>query len=367
MTLLLIGSCKSPYLHSLVTALEPHGFRVDLADPYTGRWKACGEEGMTSFWEGENSGDLSQFQRAMALRRFLKGRHYDICNVHYNSVFYGLVWKRIRGVAKRLVVSIWGADMESGWMIRRLQSCLLKAADLVTINNPDRANQVAELFGLSHAKVKVAFMPLETLSLIDEAFQQGINSGGAKQTFSWPADQPVVLCGTNAYMEQRHLEILESIEGAALDCPDVRRAKYVFPLTYEGTSEYIASIVERIEESTLDTVILREFLPIEDLVHLRIASDVLIQVQRKDMFSAAIQEALYVGCQVVGGTWLPYGFLKSEVSGLHCVDFVADVGGLVSSLLKNSEIRGGAISEIRKFGGIEESGKSWAGLFRELL
>ena len=372
MKTLLLGSGGSPYLASLVSALEPHGFEVDLIDPYDGWFQAAGETEREFYHgRGNDSAALNQWQRAGSLKKFLRGRHYEVCNVHYNSAFYGLIPSAIQGTANRLVVSIWGSDLHAGSrVVRLLQGRLLRRAAAVTINNPDRKPLLENTFGLPESKVHVAFMPLATLSAIDERIAEGVTREIARERLGFANDGPLLLCGTNARPEQRHGEILDSLETEMADADDgrLKGAELVLPLTYGTESNaYIDSVIARAERSPLNTRCLTDFLSDEELILLRLAVDGVVQVQRHDMFSAVMQEALYARSWVLTGSWLPYDFLRREVASLHVVDKVRQVGGRVVALLDagaEAEVADGDRETIRDIAGLQASGKVWAKILR---
>ena len=372
MKMLLLGSGGSPYIASLIAVLEPHGFEIDLIDPYLGWFRAAGEREKNFYRGGENErAALNQWQRASALKGFLRGRHYDVCNVHYNSAFYGLIPNAIRDAADRLVVSIWGSDLHaSSSMARLLQRRLPQRAAVVTINNPDRKFLLEDTFGLPDSKVQVAFMPLGTLSAIDEKFAAGATREIARERLGFPPDRPLLLCGTNARPEQRHEDVLTSLEQESARSTDslLGDAGFVVPLTYSAQSNrYIDSVIARAESSPLDVRCLTDFLSDDELILLRLAVDGVIQVQRHDMFSGVMQEALYAGSWVLTGSWLPYDFLRGDVASLHVVDKVDEVGRRVAELLEEGatiQATSGDRKKIRDIAGREATGKAWARILR---
>jgi hypothetical protein len=335
MNALLIGSTGSPYLYSLIKSLGDSGFEIDLVDPNLGWYQEHGSDEKIPF-AGKKVPRLSHLQRATRLRKFLRGRHYDVCNVHYNSAFYGLLAGMLRRVADRLVVSIWGADMTHGSaLICRLQRRLLDRADVVTINNPDRRDLLCRRFRIPESKVQTAYMPLEILDKIAVQLSAGMTPVKARRALGFEPDQALVLCGTNAFAEQRHHEIFDSLERFFGSVELQNGAQFVFPLTYGRPSDdYVDGLVARAASSKLSAFCLTEFLSDEEMVLLRIASVGVIQVQDEDMFSAVMQEAVFAGSWVVTGSWLPYGFLENELPTLHQVDKVADVSAAVHKLLK---------------------------------
>lgn len=364
MRVLLIGIADSPYLRSLEAALSPFGFAIDTLDP-SGRWLRMAGQSEKVYFTGVGRFMPGAIGRAVDLRCFLRDQVYDVCNIHYNSAFFGLIAEAIRASAARLVVSIWGSDMRhDSAAVRRLQKRVLDRADVVTINNPDCRKELAGRFNLAETKIETAFMPLGFLDLIEAKLASGFDASDAKIALGYSANRKLVLCGTNAAPAQQHLQILRSLEAAAESQPEIGEANLVFPLSYGAKSESERQLlISIIDASPLRTSCITDFISNDDLVSLRIATDCVVQVQKQDMFSAVIQEAIYSGSAVVTGAWLKYGFLHQMIPTLKLVDHTDDVGVSVAAALrgsKTSEQR----QKIRDIAGLEESGKVWARILR---
>lgn len=355
-------------MYSLIKSLGGSGFEIDLVDPYLGWHQAHGSEAKTYFAE-QQAPRLSHWQRAVGLRKFLRGRHYDVCNVHYNSAFYGLLAGTLRKSADRLVVSIWGSDMtNTSALICRMQRRLLNFADVVTINNPDQRELLCRRFQIPESKVATAYMPLELLDKVDSQLEAGMTPGEARRALGFEPDRPMVLCGTNAWPAQHHHEILDSLEGSFESAESRSGVQFVFPLTYgRDSNDYIDGLLARTANSELSTYCLTEFLSDDDMALLRIASDGVIQVQRKDMFSAVMQEALFAGGWVLTGDWLPYEFLKSGAPTLHCVADVSGVGPAVQELLTEGLVLADAEKSrdtVLGIAGLKPAGEVWQQVWR---
>ena len=144
--------------------------------------------------------------------------------------------------------------------------------------------------------------------------------------------------------------------------------QFVFPLTYGSPSDdYVDGLLARTASSKLSAICLTEFLSDDEMVLLRIATDGVIQVQDEDMFSAVMQEALYACSWVVTGSWLPYGFLKTDLPTLHQVENVVDVGAVVQKLLVtgvSAAEAGQGRRVLEAIAGMDSAGEVWERVWR---
>jgi len=86
-------------------------------------------------------------------------------------------------------------------------------------------------------------------------------------------------------------------------------------MTYGTEPEYRNKLKEALTRFPYPHAAIEYFLSDEDNAHLRKATDILIQVQKSDSFSASTQEHMFAGNLLITGDWLPYGDL--EESGIY--------------------------------------------------
>ena len=120
--------------------------------------------------------------------------------------------------------------------------------------------------------------------------------------------QVIVLCGTNARIEHNHEDIIKAIQN--MDCSCREKCFFVFPMTYpSGCEEYISKIETSIAQVTDAYVILREYMNVDEMAELAIATDVMIHVQTTDQLSSAMVSHMYHGNLVIAGAWLPLSLI----------------------------------------------------------
>jgi uncharacterized protein with ACT and thioredoxin-like domain len=85
-------------------------------------------------------------------------------------------------------------------------------------------------------------------------------------------------------------------------------------------------------------------MPNEEVSQLRIASDIMIQLQTTDMLSASMLEHIYAKNIIITGSWLPYKDLREWGLVYHEVEEVMDIGQKLQNVLLNFD---DFISEIK--------------------
>ena len=76
--------------------------------------------------------------------------------------------------------------------------------------------------------------------------------------------------------------------------------------------------VARLREA--GATVLRGKRDLQDIARLRIACDIVINVQTTDSLSASIQEHLMAGARLIVGDWLPYGIFERIGADIRRVD-----------------------------------------------
>ncbi|RAM60363.1 hypothetical protein DS67_06200 [Mesotoga sp. SC_4PWA21] len=142
-------------------------------------------------------------------------------------------------------------------------------------------------------------------------------------------------------------------------------------MTYGGRSEYKNRIAKLLNESGLNHLLFSNFMRDEEVALLRVASEIMIQVQKTDSLSSSMRESLFAGNIVITGDWLPYDTLDEKGVFMLKVSSVDEVGeklvyalnnldSLKEKCKKNPEI----IWELSTW---EKNIQSWIDMYEELL
>jgi hypothetical protein len=237
---------------------------------------------------------------------------YDFVHIHYiEDILIRDAVYLVKKLKCKLIVSIWGSDfLRASYYKKKQMLPILKYASKITI-----ANSVAKDFFLdyyngtiSNTKIVLCRFFIEPLDALKKNIEKS-NKTQSKLFFGF-SKKIVVTVGYNASVMQQHIEILKSIESNINLCKICDDIEFVIPLTYPKNMDYIKEIENLIKKSKFKFTLLTSFLSAEQISHLRIASDIMIQLQTTDMLSASMLEHMYANNIVITGTWLPYNDLK---------------------------------------------------------
>lgn len=248
---------------------------------------------------------------------------YDIIHIHFLEPYYGLVAKQIIKKCNKLIVTIWGSDYyRTSQEDKNLQKNILEIADNINFGNENTLINFNNYYNKLYAnKLSICRFGLIQLEYI-KAFRND-DKFKIKELLSLPKDSVIITCGYNASPAQNHLRIIESILKVKKKL--LNNCYFLFPMTY-GDKNLVLSISEKLKESKINYRIYDEFLSEEDTAKLRLASDIMIQVQTTDQLSGSMQEYLYADNVVITGKWLPYSIFKNKGMYFIEVDKIEDVG-----------------------------------------
>jgi len=267
--------------------------------------------GVLNHWRIKKYIKVQELVYRFRLKRLLRSLpRYDICHIHFLIPKYGDLANIIRGVAKHLILSVWGSDFYKA----TTEDCLrlepiIRSADVITFSNELTAADFAIRYPphpLQSYKIKrFGLEPLDRLQNMEH-----IPRDFSRKALSLPINAIIVACGTNCSQYQQHEEIIKSLIQVKHSIPE--SALFIFPMTYGHQPEYREFIKRLLAESGLNYKVLEKYLDNEQIAHLRKVTDILIQVQETDQLSGAMQEHLYAGSVVLTGSWLPYKVFDEE-------------------------------------------------------
>lgn len=250
---------------------------------------------------------------------------YDIVNVQTAYAHLGLAADQLKSKGKRLVVSIWGSEVlrQENPRKQKLIKRLLSRADAVSVTNAGLKDVISDKLGVDLRnqlqQVRFGLAPVTGLKKLSSA-----HSDAYRANFNLPADAFVVTVGYNASAGHRHLMVIEELAAVKEQLP--QNTTLLLPCTYPKDTAYTDEIKAKLEASGFSFLLLTEFMSNDAVAELRMASDVMIQVQPTDQFSGSMTEALIAENLVITGSWLPYDDFDRMGAYLLRVDDPADVG-----------------------------------------
>ena len=285
-------------------------------------YSRIGKVSKAVFWAGMN--------------RFLKKKYADlkgsVVNIQYVSVFFVMLLPFLSATFSRIVISFWGSDlMRQNRTILKLLSLLISKADIVTLQTPELVKVFNSKMGSScNDKIRIVRFGNPFLDDIDSMSSDTVSRFTGK--YGIDTSRTVVVMGYNRTRGQQHTAVAGSLAEHKVDCS---RIFIVIPWTSGPCDDPDAyrKEIEDILKDDYDYLFITEYLSDEELVALRKATDVLIQVQITDSMSASMEESLYAKKEVITGEWLPYKDLYDLGLKMRKASSAGDVGRVLNELL----------------------------------
>ncbi len=242
-------------------------------------------------------------------------KNYDIAHIQYidfNISYNKRFIKQLKKISNKTIASIWGSDFfkKTDKQIE-IEKDFYNELDFAIIQNE-------HLKMLFKAKINI---PLKINIFGCEAID-GLNSNiykdDPKILLNIPKEKINITIGYNNRLNQQHIEILRRIYENDFLLENSDFIHLTLPLTYPKDKKYLNIIENYLKTSPFSFTIIKDFLNTQELVALRRASDILIQLQKTDAMSGSMMETLFAGNIVITGSWLPYNYLK-EI-GLHFLE-----------------------------------------------
>lgn len=236
-------------------------------------------------------------------KHIMKSRAFDICHIHYVGFSALLLRKVLKRKSRKVIVSLWGSEFSGRRpIIAYLQKKLYRGADIITLPTLE----LLERFNMHYKsqfrhKLRVGRFPSP---LSEKILSLNMTKEEAKRHFSIPEDHITVALGYNSQPGQQHFKILENLK----NLPD--NVCLLVNTQFGGDKRYREELKRRVKVSGIKHRFFEDYISDEEMAMLRKATDIMIQVQKADAFSASMQEILAVGNIVITGDWLPYKALE---------------------------------------------------------
>lgn len=283
-----------------------------------------------------HSNRLHYFLRPLKLWLFLvKNRgKYDAIQVLYCIQDLMLVRRILRLATKKLILTVFGSDFLrlSAWKYYLFLQ-VYASSDFITSNNSQVLSRLQSTFNISETKLRLCrfgFGILDVLKTLEDQTPER-----CKEHLGLSTDKILVSIGYNSNPNQQHVAVMDAI----INHPSLAAYKdkicFIFPLTYGIDPAYRNDLLRRIKDFPYEFKNFDHFLSDSDLACLRKSTDIFIQLQRTDSFSASTQEYLFTQSIVITGSWLPYADLSEAGVYFRTVNEIGDIGEDLAWCLDN--------------------------------
>lgn len=258
--------------------------------------------------------------------------NYDIVDIHFFGTFYDKMINYLLKNNKKVKITIWGSDFYRSSIARReKQRIFYKKVDAIQVATQHMKNDFIDYYKDFNDKIKLGHFGLIQYDVIKDLLAtEDVNE--TKNKLGIPEDKLIITCGSNGIKEQQHQLIIDAL--IKLESSIKKELYLVFPMTYGLKELYKSEIELKLNASNFSYKLVDTKLNLKDICRLRIATDIAINIQKTDAFSATIQEHLFAKNILVVGDWLPYSklddynvlYFKSSIDSLHdtLLDLIVD-------------------------------------------
>lgn len=167
---------------------------------------------------------------------------------------------------------------------------------------------ISEAYGGKYdAKIRTVYWGQTGFEVIDSIGPYAL--GRFRKSLPLEEGDITVCCGYNAFIAQQHVPILKAL--GTLPESLRQRIFLLVPMTYPPDPKYVEEVKSVAEKSGLRHKVYDRYMTAEDVAAMRIATDVVVNMQITDAFSGSLQGHLYAGGVLVIGEWLNYPMLDA--------------------------------------------------------
>ena len=306
-------------------------------------------------------------------RTLSRKRHYDVVNIHHakeRHLVYAL--RYFRRMAKRIVITPWGAgdvlgmDESKKKQIDQLGK-LYRSADWITVSPiSNTGNNCIRLYHTDPQRMKSLKWGMEMVDFIVENERMNeITIQDSKERFG-VENRFVIVCGYSTAPTHRHEEIVSAINSVKSQLPS--NLTLVFPFTYgRGDAKYIEKVQKRCTDYGLDAMFITQFMTLDDLYRLRLATDLFVTLLPEDSASRTVYEYALLGSKVICGSWLKGGIYDCKPPFYFPVDKIEDLDRvLIEAYHSEKKETSDDVKQMILSSGWSNQIKGWNDMFVEL-
>lgn len=277
-------------------------------------------------------------------------KDYDVVSLH--SLTPGtLFFTDCVKPGSKIILSYWGSDLFQIWgennpKVNRykahyIESSALKKADVVTVSGYEMERALIAKFGPKVSKnkiVRLLFGVEEKVFDSIDKYRPKEKSQDFRDRFNIQDNKIKITVGYCGNTICNHLPMMDSI--IKLDPSIKEKVHLLVPMTYgDITEEYMEKVKLKLEESGVTYTLFDKYLSYEDLIKLRVSSDIFLIMNMSDALSQSVREALYAGNLMISAVWLPYSSLRYANIFFIESDFIKLTEKLSNAVLNFDELK----------------------------
>lgn len=252
---------------------------------------------------------IRTFVRRLCSRIFINKniKPNDIIVIHFLDPGYLRFINQLKNRTDNIIIHWWGSDLyrSNDKEKERLLKILRKSKKHILVRGMNNYFKIH--FPSESNKIVFSIFGIKLLDTMN-SLKTNFDLEKQKAKFSLPLDKIIISCSYNGSPGQQHLEIIDAL---SLLSPELKSEIFlVFPMTYGCDEIYINEVDKKLSNSRIKYLIVTKYLTSQDLAVLRLITDITINIQITDGFSASIRESLYAGNILIIGEWLPYDEIK---------------------------------------------------------
>ena len=249
--------------------------------------------------------------------------NYDIINFHSLSPAT-LSFVNFINPNKKIILSFWGSDLYqiSGAKNYNVQLGAMRRADIITVQSYEMELMVLAKFG-SEIKNKIV---RALFGIKDEIFDRIDDFRKIRPDLNFlnkhnlPENKIKITIGYCGNPICNHLLILEEME--RIEHITKANIHLLVPMTYGNFSkEYMDEVKLKLDQTKISYTLFDKFLPFDEVLKLRLHSDIMIMMNKSDALSQSVSEFLYANNLLISATWLPYSPFRLEKIFFYETDF----------------------------------------------
>jgi len=284
----------------------------------------------------------------------------DIVVIHFMDPGYLKYIDLLSKKTEKIIVHWWGSDLyrSNEETKKKISRVLDKCYRVVLVRG--MLNYFLKHFPSYAGQICTARLGLGFIDVIEKK-KETFNRDDVKSRLGIPDCKIIITCAYNGSEGQQHLKIIDALAKLPNGIKD--DIYLLFPMTYGGNANYFTEVNLQLEKAGIKYKIIRNYLSEDELAELRLLSDIVVNIQITDGFSASIQESLFSGNVLIVGDWLPYAEL--EQWGIHYIKTsLINLHDVIRNTIKDIEYHK---NESSKNPDIIKRNSSWSAVMKDII